>query len=68
MPASDYHDLLLHHLRAMRRTLVDALMTSSPPTQTQLRDLANVQQAIAATESVVGEIDASTGGMPLKKT
>jgi hypothetical protein len=67
MADQDYCGLLLKHLGSSRRMLVDSLMGEAPPTPQQLRELADVQQAITAVEAVIAEQDAASGGIPLRR-
>jgi hypothetical protein len=68
MASAEYYELLLRHLKGSRQNLVDSLMQKSPPTSEQFRDVAHVQQAIAAVEAVIAEQDASSGRIPLQRS
>jgi hypothetical protein len=56
------HGLPLAQLKEQRRDLVVALMgrRPGPVSKEQIANIAAIQQAIAAVEAVIGELDAET--------
>jgi hypothetical protein len=68
MADPNYYELLVKHLKGSRQKMVDELMGEQPPTPQHFQDLANLNQAIVAVESVIAEQEAASGGLPLRRT
>jgi tRNA C32,U32 (ribose-2'-O)-methylase TrmJ len=63
------HGLPLVQLKEQRRELIVALMGRSDPiSNTQIAQIASLQQAIAAMEAVVGDLDSQTEFSPPRRS